>query len=275
MNLKYPENTASSESTNEQVKESTEGTIENMRHKIIEKIKSGLESDDAVFALWLEGADSLNTVDEFSDIDVVADVKDGEEDRVLQKIENILSESGNFDLNWEAPRPNSSLRYKIFHIVGTSEHLIIDVNVQSHSREFEFTEGNPYEKPFVLFDKAGVIKYQKVDQEKIKQEMSDQIPGLEALFFQRSKIRKSIIRKEFLEAFAYYKKLVLDPVVQLFRFKYAPMASDYGLVHISRHLPPEIVDQIEELYQVSSLEDLGQKLEKAEKLFEEILKDVK
>ena len=131
-------------------------------------MKSNLENDKAVFAFWLEGADSLNAVDKFSDIDFVLDVKDCEEERVFQKIESILSKIGNFDLNWEGPRPNSFLRHKVFHMV-----------------------------------------------------------------------------------------------------------SEYGLVHISRHLPIEIVSQIEKLYQISSLNDLKQKLDTAEKLFAKALEDAK
>lgn len=245
-----------------------------MRNQIIEELKHGLEDDPAVFALWLEGADSLGTVDEFSDIDVVADVKDGEEGRILERIEKLLKELGDVDLNWEAPRPHPKLRYKIFHIADTSEHLLIDVTIQSHSREFRFIENDRFEKPFVLFDKEGVIVYQKLDAGEVTRNQAARISDLKALFFQRSKVRKYISRKNFLEALAYYRKAVLDPLIQLLRLKYTPSVSEYGAVHISRHLPKEVLIRLEELHKVGSLADLEKLLPKAETWFNSLLQEI-
>ena len=60
------------------------------REEIIHTLSTGLKKNKAVFALWLEGADSNNTVDKFSDIDVWFDVADGKEKEVFRAVERVL-----------------------------------------------------------------------------------------------------------------------------------------------------------------------------------------
>jgi predicted nucleotidyltransferase len=245
------------------------------RQEIIKAIKEQLETNPSVFALWLEGSNSNGSADQYSDIDLVADVADGKEDEVLSEIESVLGTMGHLDFNHTAPRPNEYLRYKIFHIEGTSEHLLIDVNIQSHSRDFSFVEGNEFEKPFVLFDQIGVIKFQKINKSEQDKTIQKRLRELEATFYQRSKVRKYIVRNKFLETLALYHKDVLFPLIELLRLKYTPLASDYYLIHISDHLPVDAVRQLEDFHKVSSVQEISEKLPLAEQLFFSTLKELK
>ncbi len=241
------------------------------RELIIDTLRKGLENNPSIFALWLEGADSTGDLDEFSDIDMVADVKDNEEDSVYKEIENILSRLGKLDLNYKSDQGSSLLKYRIYHIENTSDHLLIDMSIQSHSRNFKFTKGNKAESPYVLFDKANVIGFKEIPEEEIRHSASERLTHIKSAFFQRSNVRKYIKRQKFLEALLYYHQKVLRPLVELIRLKYTPLISEYHLVHISDHLPKELVDQIEELYKVASLQEIEQNLGKAEELFNKML----
>jgi hypothetical protein len=241
------------------------------RNNIIKTLTEALEPNTAVFALWLEGADSTGALDEFSDIDIVADVKDGEEDNVYAEVDRVLSGMGKLDLNYRSEQGGPLLRYRIYHLENTPDHLLIDVNIQSHSRDFKFTKGNRAESPYVLFDKAGVIKFKGVSEQETKRLAEERLAHIKAAFFQRSTVRKYIKRQKFLEALAYYHKKVLEPLVELVRLIHTPLISDYHLVHISDHIPKELVGQIEELYKVTSLQEIEHKLGKAEALFEKML----
>lgn len=243
------------------------------RAQIIVALKENLEQNDSVFALWLEGADSTGALDELSDVDIVADVKDGEEENVYRAIEDILSGIGKLDLNYKSEQGSPLLRYKIYHIENTPEHLLIDVSVQSHSRDFEFIKDNTAESPSVLFDKTGVIKFKEVPDEELQDSINERLVHLKAAFFQRSKVEKYVKRGKFLEALVYYHKNVLQPLVELIRLKYTPLISEYHLVHISDHLPKELVAEIEELYKVASLQEIESNLDKAKELFEKMMKE--
>ena len=186
-----------------------------------------------------------------------------------------MKEIDELDLEFLNPQPHPKLRYKIFHLKNTSEFLLIDVCIQSHSRNFEFTEGNKYESPKTLFDKNGIIKFSKVDEDKLKKEICESLASLENTFFQRSKIKKYILRKKYLEAFAYYNKTVLEPLVELLRISHTPLIREYHLVHISDHLPKDMVGQVEKLYRITSLDDIAENLKQAENMFAEAMKEAK
>ncbi len=238
------------------------------RDEIIDQIKNRFASDDRVQALWLEGADAQKAVDQYSDIDLVLDVTDGHEQTVLSDLQQTLTVLGELDYAAEVTRPNAKLLHQVFHIRGTCEYLMLDVDIQSHSREFAFCYENSSEQPLVLFDKAQVIRFEHLDPNKLADEVSDQLTSIAATFAQRSRAVKYTKRGLFLEALAYYQKYVLAPLVQILRLQHAPLTSYNYLVHVSRDLPQHVVAEIEALYSVRSADEIRQKIAQAEQIYQ-------
>jgi len=52
-----------------------------------------------IYAFWLEGSDALDTVDEYSDMDIWIDAQDGYEAKVFQIAQLALSQIADVDLN--------------------------------------------------------------------------------------------------------------------------------------------------------------------------------
>lgn len=245
------------------------------QQKIIDALKEKLETNPAVHALWLEGSISNGSEDEYSDIDIVADVEKGKEDVIFQEIEDTLREMGDLDLCHEFSEPTDKVRYKVLHIEGTSEHFLIDVNIQTHGRDFSFIKDGVDEQPLVLFDKSGVVTFNSVDIDKRKQKTEERLKELDVAFYQRSKVRKYIARGKYLEAFAYYEKHILHPLVELLRLKHKPLEPGFWLVNISKHLPSTTLSQVEDIFRVTTLEEMEIKLQKAEKLYMETMTEFK
>jgi hypothetical protein len=245
------------------------------REKIIQSLQGSLEDQVAVHALWLEGADASETVDQFSDIDVWIDVEDGQEQTVLDDIKRVLVQLSELDLEFEEEHPHPKIRQKFFHLKGTSKFLIIDVCIQSHSRVFWYTKGFEGEKVKILFDKTGVIQYKDMDQENFKSELRNRVGDLTKEFslFQIW-IEKNVARKNFLEALLYYHRRILEPLVELLRVKHSPTKRDYYLKHVTQDLPVDVVRELEEIYKVNSVEEIAEKAEHANKLFQDTLNDL-
>lgn len=53
-----------------------------------------------------------------------------------------------------------------------------------------------------------------------------------------------------------YEKQILKPIVTIARIIYTPYIHDYELCHISRHLPKDIVTNLEVLYKVNSFDGI-------------------
>lgn len=243
------------------------------RETIILKLKQILFNDPSVYAFWLEGADAINKVDQYSDVDIWLDVKDGQESAVFNKIKKILSEISIIDFELEVTHPHPKIRQKFFHLKNTSEFLIIDICLQSHSRVFWYTNEHAGEKVKIIFDKRKVVKFRKLDKDKFNREMIERKKYLQkTYFFYQLWIKKELKRKNFLGAFNYYHIKVLQPLVEFYRIKYQPTKKDYFLKDIKEDLPKNIVLKLENLCKIKSLFDIEKNIKIANKLFNEILK---
>mgnify|MGYP001612784740 CR=1 FL=1 len=244
--------------------------MKNVREEIIKNLKSELQANPHVFALWLEGADSNDTVDQYSDIDIWIDVKDGHEQKVMNQVRHILSKIGPLDLAQDYNHPDPKIKQSFFHIKGSSVFLLLDICIQSHSRTFKFIKEITHELPFVLFDKKNVTKLYPIDKRKTDREIKRRLQDLDYTIRQASRAKKYILRGKFLEALIYYHKWIMAPLVEILRIKYRPLTRDYHLTHISDHLPIKEVKKLEELYKVYNLKDIDQKTRKAIQWFRKV-----
>ena len=247
------------------------------RDTIINVIKDRFISMDEVHAYWLEGADSLNAVDEYSDIDVWLDVEDGSEEKVFKLAEEELSKLGTLDFKFTVNHSHPKIYQNYYHIEGTSEYLIIDFCVQSHSRdkdEVKFIEGDILEFPKVIFDKSKVITIYKNEEQIDIALIKDLIKEIKAKYSQHSRVLKYVERSAYPEAYIYYMKYVADPMVQLLRIKNTPKYHYLHFIHISNHMPQEEISKVEYYFKISSLEDIHTKTFEAKAACEKLIKEI-
>ena len=226
------------------------------RDFIIEYIKEYAISSNDVYAMWLEGADGLNLVDEYSDLDIWFDVEDSKRDLFIDNLVEHLSLLGRVDSRMD--QSTKDIYQSNIHLENTSEYLTIDLAAQNDSRSREdtcFIENSITEVPLVIFDNKKIItfkKQEKLELEKIKSVFEEKKNRI----LQYSRVTKYIKRKQYLECFMEYEKQILKPIVTIARIIYTPYIYDYELCHISRHLPKDIVKKIELLYKVNSFEEI-------------------
>lgn len=245
------------------------------RQQIINAIGNELKNNPFVFAFWLEGADAHNRVDEFSDMDVWLDVQDGHEGMVFEQVQSILSKIAQLDFEHEVKHPHPKIRQKFFHLKDTSEFLIIDVCIQSHSREFWYTKEFTDEKVKIIFEKGKVIEFRNLDKTEFQSNQKKRVDELKKTFlFFQAWVKKGVNRGNFLEALEYYHSFILEPLVELLRIRYEPTKSGFGLKHIERDLPKSVLQGIEDLYKVNSISEISTKSQKANELFFEALKRI-
>ena len=226
------------------------------RNYIIDYIKNYAMSKDYVYAMWLEGADGLNQVDEYSDLDFWFDVEDSKRNLFINDLVNHLSLLGKVDSRMD--QSTKEIYQSNIHLENTSEYLTIDLAAQNDSRDREdtcFTNGSITEVPKVIFDRKNIITFQ--DQSKMDQEeLNTVFEEKKNRILQYSRAIKYIKRNEYLECFMEYEKQILKPIVTIARIIYTPYIYDYELCHISRHLPRDIVKNLEVLYKVNSFDDI-------------------
>ncbi|MDD6033600.1 MAG: hypothetical protein PUC47_09000 [Oscillospiraceae bacterium] len=236
------------------------------RESILQTLRQALEPLPYVHALWLEGADAQQMVDEYSDFDINVDVEDDHADEIFRLVESLFP----MDQVWDTGRSDEFL-YRVYHIRGTSDYWMLDFNLHLHSTGRSgstFYEGDWIDKPLVLFDKSGVVIMnpprppQAPDPERVQ--------DIRFHFSQAGRVRKYIFRGQFPEAYIYYNKYIIEPLVSLIRMKYTPDKRFYYMVHISRHIPSDALARLTALLQNPDLEALSAHLEDALLWYEEL-----
>lgn len=221
-----------------------------MRQEIIDTLEFVLGSRDTVLALWLEGADSTNTVDEYSDLDLCCAVMPGCMEEIEELTRDVLGSFDVLDQDYMTV-DESDRRQIVFHIANSSPYLLIDFDLLVDCGSTFYRNDN-IEKPKVLFDRDNIIEY--VDE--ITPDFTSRILELDEVVWQSARVEKYIIRGNLIEAFGYYQKYILYPLLEILRMRHTPLHTDYGIVHLSRDLPLRVVKQVEKLYVFNNLDEL-------------------
>ena len=239
------------------------------RDYIINYIKEYAISKEYVYAMWLEGADGLNQVDDYSDLDFWFDVEDTKRDSFIEELVEKLSELGKIDSKMTKVTPD--IYQSNIHLENTSEYLTLDLAAQNDSRDREctcFTKGSMTELPKVIFDRKNIISFK--EPEAIEKDMLKNIyEEKKNRILQYSRVTKYIKRNQYLECFMEYDKQIVKPLITIARIIYTPEIYDYDLCHISRHLPSNVVSKLEHLYKVNSFDEIEKNIFMALKMLDE------
>ena len=245
------------------------------RDDIITYLKNFSIEKPYVNAMWLEGADGIGRVDEYSDIDFWFDVEKSHQEPFLYECIEALGRLAPIDSRVDEIR--AAIAQSNIHLENTSEYLTLDLCVQSHEIRGKgvtsYNRNDIAELPFILFDKKNIISFYdyEIDKEEIRRVLEENKNRL----LQKSRVVKYLKRNQYLEAYMKYMENVTEPLVSTARLLYTPKHQEYGLCHISQHLPPEIVSELEPFYRVTCLKEIEENLQKAVRLFAEYESRVK
>lgn len=231
------------------------------RNYIIDYVKKYVESKDYVYAMWLEGADGLGEVDEYSDLDFWFDVEDDKRDNFIDDLVNHLSLISKIDSRVNSVTPD--IYQSNIHLENTSEYLTIDLAAQNDSRDRKdtcFINGSITEVPKIIFDRKNIITFKDQDDINLN-ELYEVFKEKKNRILQYSRVAKYIKREQYLECFMEYEKQILRPITMICRILYTPYIYDYELCHITRHIPEDEVKDLEKLYKISSFGDIEKNID--------------
>lgn len=247
------------------------------RSDIINTLKEKLFPLTYTNALWLEGADANGMVDEYSDLDIYLDINDENEADAVAAVEHILNDLSPLDYKYVMKHGHPKLRQRIYHLSGTNPYLAVDFCWQLHSRDPKescFIRNSKVETPLVLFDKTGVISYKDFDINEFHANNRERFNECLYRYTQHERVIKYVNRGLYPEAYAYYNRYVLEPLIDMLRIIYTPANAEYYLIHISQHIPEELVRKLEYFARLASLEDIKSRIPKAEEWFSSLRGEV-
>ena len=230
------------------------------RKQLLEFLTITLKPHPKVLACWLEGADAENRADAYSDIDLWLAAEDGYEGQVLEFVRGQLEQLGELDLNHTRGEHAPGVWQGFLRLKDTSEFLVLDLNVQSQTRDVTLNPAADAAK--ILFDRAGIVQFaaQPLDALDLTTEKKELVAAFEVY---QLWVKKELARGHFPEALRYYHHYTLEPLVKLLRLNHTPAKRDFGLKHLRYDLPGDVFERLETLYRVADLGGLELSHQKA------------
>ena len=235
------------------------------RNMIINEIVGVLENNSCVHAAWLEGSDATGNLDEYSDIDICADIDAEAIDSVFSDIQR------QFEIDSIYENSGDAERQLVFHIGNTDKYLMVDFNAYIHGiANTTFIRGDKIDACKILFDRGEIIQYKDYDPSEGADACAYWEKESRYRFSQISRVEKYCLREQYPEAYIYYNKYVIEPLVFTLRRKYTPTKISYYMVHISQHIPAEEVEKLNKILQISSTNDIMANLSLAKEWYREL-----
>ena len=246
------------------------------RNKLIEGLVKTLKPLSYVYAVWEGGAVSWKRVDEWSDIDMYVVCDDERVEDTFDVIERTVGSFSEIDVKFRMPEPAWHGASQVFlRLKNASPFLFLDIAVMKKSSKEKFLQYKIHGKPFVHFDKIGLVRDAPVDPERYFEQIKDRLEAMKKTFdlFQVL-VLKEINRGNDIEALSYYMSYVFRPLVEVLRIKYCPWHCKFFTTYIYHEMPAEIVQRLHHLYFVSDVGALGKCREEAETWFWQTIESI-
>lgn len=247
------------------------------RAEVTEALVKGLAALPCVHAVWEGGAASHGTLDEWSDIDLNVDAEDGSADRVFAVVERALRSLSGIEQKFGIPWPAAHDYAQAFYRVrGASPFLLVDLAVFKHSAPDKYLEPAIHGEPVFLFVRGKPPRAPRWDRRAFAKRLRSRAERLEARYAVFGCfIDKELERGNTVEALYNYQRLLLDPLLEFLRMRYAPRHFDFGVRYVHRELPARVVRRFETLAFVRDERDLRSKVRLAERWLRETTRAVR
>jgi hypothetical protein len=246
------------------------------RDRLLSTLRERLGPLECVHAMWEAGAIAFGRVDDWSDVDLQIVVDDDQVENAFGLVESALAELSPIDATFRFPEPVWHGHSQAFYrLKDASPYLLLDLVIMKLSNEKRFLEFEIHGRPFVHFDKRGIVVPEPFDARAMSEKIRGRLEGLRARFdmFQVM-VTKEIERRQPVEAVAYYHALILRPVVEMLRVLHDPLRHDFHTRYVYHAFPSEVIERLEPLFFPRDLEDLAAKRRDAQAWFDELAREV-
>lgn len=247
------------------------------RNTLIQALEASLEPLHWAHAAWLGGSAAFGRADDRSDVDVQVIVDDDRVEDAFAVAEAALAALSPIARAYEVPQPTwHGHAQRFYDLKDAHPFHQIDYLVQKLSSTQRFTERERHGEPVVLFDKRGLLTRPTFDVAAHSRLLEARLADLEARFpmFQ-ALVAKEVERGDRLGALNFYQGLTLRPLIELLRIRHDPFRHDFGMRYLHRDLPAPLADEVAELAYVGDLAEILPKRERAERLFNQTLAELR
>jgi len=243
------------------------------RKIIIETLINSLKPIDYIHAFWEGGAVAFNRVDKWSDLDLYFVVDNDRINDTLQEIEKALELLSPIVHKYEIKQMIWPDIFQVFYkMENTSEYLLIDLAIIKISSREKFLDPAVHGNVVFYFNKSNKIKVPHPRNNFSAEKLRHRLTRLKMRFdLFNIFVQKEINRGNSIEAIDLYYNVTISSIIEILRIKHHPPHHEFKMRYIHYELPSEVVEKLEHLCFVKTIEDLKEKYDEATRWFNETI----
>lgn len=239
-----------------------------IRTSLRDAIHEQLENNTDCLALAETGSASFGRVDNLSDLDFEAIVKDSKTESVVNCVQSAIESVAKVERKYELPQPTWHGAWQAFYRIKNHPLTMVDICIIEQSNKWTLTEIERHGEPVVLFDKVGAIKPTHIKMVEIDDQIKTKIARIEPMFNMFNEfVDKEVERARLTDAMHFYIRMVLYPTIDVLRMKYDPARHDFSARYLSFDLPENVAKEVESFFFIQDSADLLKKKKRAVELF--------
>jgi len=248
------------------------------RALLLHTVRSALESQPWVNALWEGGSAAFGRDDQWSDVDLQADVPDAQVAETFAVVEASLGKVAETELVFVVPEPawhGHSQRF--YRFADAPPWLILDFCVIRQGNPYKLIEPELHGAARVLFDRTGLFFHPpKLDRVALETKLQAKLAQLIVRFemFQ-TLVTKEVWRNHPLDAAYFYQSLTLAPLIALLRLKHDPIRHDWSARYLHHLLPADEAAKLTQLTYLAEAAEIPAKQTEAVAWFHQLAGELK
>lgn len=246
------------------------------REQVLEGLTRSLEPLPYAHVLWEGGAVGYGRLDEWSDLDLYLIVDDDRVAEAFSAIERSLESLSPIAIKYDIGQtPHEGVYQAFYRLRDASEFLLLDFAVVTMGAPDKFLETETHGEPRFLFRKAVVLPVPSLDRTALRDRVKKRIQRLRLrMDMFHVFVQKEVNRGHLIEAVDAYRVIVLGSLVEMLRIRHHPVHHEFQTRYLYSELPKPVVERLEPLFLVSSMDDLSAKYASALEWFDELCSEV-
>lgn len=218
------------------------------RERLRDVVATVLREREDCLAAYEGGSAAFGRADAMSDVDVEILVEDGAVDAVVAAVLAAVSAAAPIARVWRRPELNIHGAHDCFVAFAGDPFVLVDLCVTERGRGWSPIDVERHGTPLPLFDRGGFIATTRGDP---AARLASLRPTFETLAQKPEMfhgfVEKELLRGRRLDAIFFYRRLVLDPLVDLLRLRHNVAQHDFAGRYLHEVLPPAVSAALVEL----------------------------
>lgn len=230
------------------------------RNQLVETLQDYVIQHPHVLAAWEAGSAATNTLDRYSDLDVLCVAKEDHVETTLQDLLTFIRTAYKVDHEFRMPEPTWHGFSQVFLSFSDAEdYVYLDLSVTKESNPDLFTDQERHGIAKVWVDHHGIYQEKHTSQEQINAIKERILKSLSLDFVIILELKKALARNNEIDIQTNLMTFLQRFYAPVFNLKYRPAKADFGLRYIDREWPTEAVQQLNELFR-GSLQERNDKI---------------